>query len=55
MSEPEDLEPKDLEWVADALLTVRNEKNLPPRWDGKLAEAEINLRGVAAALDAREP
>lgn len=46
---------QDLEWVADALHTVRVEEGLPPRWDGKLAEAEINIRGVAAAVEARRP
>lgn len=44
----------DLEWVADALFTVRKEETIPPYWDDKLDEAEINIRGAAAALEARD-
>jgi len=33
------------------LRIARDDANLHPQWDGKLAEAEVNLRGVADYLD----
>lgn len=38
---------------ADLLAETRQQANFHPSIDGKLAEAEVNLRGVAGLLEAR--
>lgn len=45
---------EDFTRLADELRDLRFEHSLHPKFDGKLAEAEINLRGVAGAIRARQ-
>lgn len=44
----------DLLDLADALAVTRETHGFHPKVDGKLAEAEVNLRGVAGVLEARD-
>lgn len=44
----------ELRELAAELKNIRQAMDLNPQFDGKLAEAEINLRGVAEAIDERD-
>lgn len=51
MTDPDDVD--RLIELADNLAIIRSEGQYHPKIDGKLAESEVNLRGVAGLLEAR--